>query len=192
MAQEDSTEYQDPRAIRTQEALYGAMLELLQQKNLEQISVRDIVALAGVGYNTFFRHYASKEALLESIAAEQISTLFQLSVPVLDSRNLHTAALALVNYVNENRWLWKTLLTGGAAGFVRAEFLRLAQSVADVRGKANRLMPPDLGTILIVSSVLELMTWWLRQRKPLSVEHVADILDSAIVNPIMEAGSKKR
>ncbi len=192
MAQDESTQYLDPRAVRTQEALQSAMLQLLREKALDQISVRDIVAEAGIGYNTFFRHHPSKESLLETIAAKQISTLFQLSVPVLDAKNLRAAALALLGYVSDNRLLWKTLLTGGAAAFVREEFLRHAQTVAEVRGKPNRLMPPDLGTLLIVSSVLELISWWLRQSKPLSVEHVADILDSAIVNPIMEAGRRRR
>ena len=192
MMQEDSPENLDPRAVRTQEALHRAMLQLLDEKSLDQITVRDIVFVAGIGYNTFFRHHPSKEALLETIAAKQISTLFQLSVPVLYSRDLNSAAIALLDYVNQNRSLWKTLLTGGAAGFVREEFLRQARAVAKVRGQHDRLMPPDLGTTLIVSSVLELISWWLQQKKPLPVEQVAEILASAIVKPIMEAGTRPR
>ena len=192
MMQEDSPENLDPRAVRTQEALHRAMLQLLDEKSLDQITVRDIVLVAGIGYNTFFRHHPSKEALLETIAARQISTLFQLSVPVLYSRDLSSAAIALLEYVNQNRSLWKTLLTGGAAGFVREEFLRQAKAVAKFRGQHNRLMPPDLGTTLIVSSVLELITWWLQQRKPLPVELVAEILTCAIVKPIMDAGARPR
>ena len=53
--------------IRTQEALHSAMLQLLEQKSYEQISVREIVATAGIGYNTFFRHHPSKDSLLEAI-----------------------------------------------------------------------------------------------------------------------------
>ncbi|RLT92795.1 TetR/AcrR family transcriptional regulator [Ketobacter sp.] len=192
MKQEDSPDYLDPRALRTQEALHSAMLKLLEEKSLEQITVRDIVAVAGIGYTTFFRHHASKEELLAAIAAKQISTLFQLSMPVLDARDLRSAAIALLTYVSDQRSLWKTLLTGGAAGFIRDEFLRQARAVADVRGQPDRLMPPDLGTVLIVSSALELITWWLRQSDPLPVEQVAEILDCAVAGPIIEAGKRSR
>ena len=190
--QEDSPDYVDPRAVRTQEALHSAMLQLLEEKSLDQISIRDIVAVAGIGYTTFFRHHPTKEALLEAIVTEQIGTLFQLSVPVMDAIDLRSGAVALLTYVNDNRDLWKTLLTGGAAGFIREEFLRQARAVADVRGKANRLMPPDLGTILIVSSVLELLAWWLRQDKPLAVDQVAEILTSTLVEPVVAAGKRRR
>lgn len=190
--QEDSPDNMDPRALRTREALHQAMLKLLDTKGLDQISVREIVAEAGIGYNTFFRHHPSKESLLEAIAADQISSLFQLSMPVLDAKDLRSASVTLLGYVDDNWMIWKTLLTGGAAGFIREEFLRQAQLVASVRGKQRRLMPPDLGTTLIVSGVLELLAWWLKQTDPLPIDHVAEIMDSAIVSPIIEAGKRKR
>lgn len=190
--QSNSPDSLDPRALRSREALHNAMLQLLEEKNLEQISVRDIVAVAGIGYTTFFRHYPSKEALLETVVAEQIGHLFQLSLPIMDAQDLHCAAVALLTYVSEHRAIWKTLLNGGAAGFIREEFLRQADAVANVRGKPNQLMPPDLGTLLIVSSVLELLSWWLRQNKPLAIDHVADILDGILVTPIIEAGKIQR
>lgn len=178
--------------IRTQEALHSAMLQLLEQKSYEQISVREIVATAGIGYNTFFRHHPSKDSLLEAIADKQISALFQLSLPVLDAKDLRSASNTLLSFVQENWSIWKTLLTGGAAGVVREEFLRQAQVVANVRGKPERLMPPDLGTTLIVSGVLELITWWLKQTNPLPIDHMAEIMDTTLVHPIIAAGSRKR
>ena len=52
--QEPFAENPDPRALRSRKALRNALIELLQEQPLEQISVRDIVARAGVGYATFF------------------------------------------------------------------------------------------------------------------------------------------
>lgn len=188
--QDDSAEYLDPRAVRTREALHAAMLQLLTEKSLEQISVRDIVAQAGIGYTTFFRHHPTKESLLEAIAAEQIGALFRLAIPVMDARDLRAGAIALFTFVDANRALWTTLLTGGAAGVIREEFLRQARAIAAERGESDRLMPPDLGTILIVSSVLELVTWWLRQAEPMPIAQVAEILDTTLVTPVIEAGKR--
>jgi AcrR family transcriptional regulator len=188
--QDESAEYLDPRAVRTREALHAAMLQLLTEKSLEQISVRDIVAQAGIGYTTFFRHHPTKESLLEAIAAEQIGALFRLAIPVMDARDLRAGAIALFTFVDANRALWTTLLTGGAAGVIRDEFLRQARAIAAERGESDRLMPPDLGTILIVSSVLELVTWWLRQAEPMPIAQVAEILDTTLVTPVIEAGKR--
>ena len=189
--QDDSQAYIDPRAVRTREALHSAMLQLLEEKSLEQISVRDIVAKAGIGYTTFFRHHPTKESLLEDIAAQQIQALFTLSVPVMDAKDVRAGAIALLTYVDTHRRLWEILLTGGAAGVIREEFLRQARAVADERGESDRLMPPDLGVVLIVSSVLELITWWLRQETPMPIARVAEIMDCTLISPVIAAGTRK-
>jgi AcrR family transcriptional regulator len=179
----------DPRAIRSRKALHRALLSLLNKKPIEQITIRDITAKAGVGYATFFRHHPTKESLLEELAAEQISALINLSVPVFDSSDLRSACLALFTYVSEHRTVWKTLLTGGADGVIRKEFLRLAKLVGTPRAPDDAWLPADFGVILIVSGTLELLTWWLNQAQPLPVEKIAEIHERIVVSPTIEAGN---
>lgn len=186
--QEEATTLDDPRAVRSREALRSAMLVLLELKPFAQITVKDIVAEAGVGYTTFFRHYRDREALLNDVAAEEISRLFNLSIPVMDAEDLHSASLALFNYVKEHRALWSTLLTGGAASTIREEFLRQAREVAALRGPTGGWMQPEVGVVLIVSGTLELLTWWLRQEEPPPLENMARILDKVLVSPVIAAG----
>src|ERR1700743_1796630 len=75
----------DARMLRTRKALRSALLALLERKQLDQISVRDIVAEARIGYATFFRHHASKEDLLNEIAADQVGRLMALAFPLLSA-----------------------------------------------------------------------------------------------------------
>ncbi len=189
LKQTSSPSTKDPRAVRSQQALHRAFLSLLESKSLEQISIRDIVAEAGIGYTTFFRHHASKEELLTSIAAEQIRCLFNLALPTMDSYDVPTGSIALFSYVNAHRPLWRTLLTGGAAGAVREEFLNLAREVAAALGHQNSWLAPEVGVILIVGGTLELLTWWLRQSDPISVEQIAAILDRVVVSPVIAANN---
>src|ERR1035438_1021857 len=91
----------DARAVRTREALRRALLRLLDLKVLEQITIRDICAVADVGYTTFFRHHATKESLLNDVAAEQIGRLVGLTLPVADTSDTRTASIALCTYVDE-------------------------------------------------------------------------------------------
>jgi AcrR family transcriptional regulator len=179
----------DPRAVRSREALHRAFLTLLEAKPLEQISIRDIVAEAGIGYTTFFRHHASKEELLDSIAAEQIRCLFKLALPAMDTYDIQSGSRALFAYVDSHRALWRTLLTGGAAATIREEFLNLAREVAASLGNPKSWLAPEAGVALIVGGTLELLTWWLRQSDPISIEHIAEILGRVVVSPVIAAGS---
>jgi AcrR family transcriptional regulator len=173
----------DARQLRTRKVLRSALLALLERKQLAQISVRDIVAEAGIGYATFFRHHASKEELLDEIAAEQIEHLMSLALPLLDARNTRASCLALCQYVGEHRALWSALLTGGAAGTLRAEFIRLAKGgVGKVR--SSGWLPVELGAVYGVGATIEILTWWLqRPASEYSAERVAEFVDRLVVAP---------
>jgi AcrR family transcriptional regulator len=182
----------DPRAVRSQQALTDAFLKLLEAKPLEQVSIRDIAATAGVGYTTFFRHHASKEELLDHVAAGQIRTLFDLALPVMDAYDVHSGSTALFTYVDAHRALWSTLLTGGAAGTIREEFRRLACEVAASQGQPNTWLPADAGAILIVGGTLDLLAWWLRQSDPLPIGRIVELHERVVVAPVIEASSTTR
>ena len=173
----------DARAVRTREALRQALLRLLDLKPMEQITIRDICEVANVGYTTFFRHHSTKESLLDDVAAEQMGRLVGLAMSVQDTADTRSASIALCTYVDEHRKIWSTLLTGGAAGVMRDEFLRLTREISATRMRPGTWPPNDIATILIVSSTIELLSWWLRAKKPLTIEQVAEIHERVIITP---------
>lgn len=173
----------DARAVRTREALRAALLKLLETKALEQITIRDIAAEAGIGYTTFFRHHPTKESLLDDLAASQLRRLITLAMPMLNSQDALAASETLFRYVDEERALWSTLLTGGAAGALRQEFLRACQEIANSWPSPNTWPPADVTIQLVASGTVELLAWWLRQSKPISVKELAEIYEHLIVMP---------
>jgi len=177
----------DPRTVRSRQALHAAMLTLLDEKPFAEVTIRGLVAEAGIGYTTFFRHHPSKESLLEEVAAEQIGAIIELAVSVLGTKNLRAASEAIFIHVNAHRMMWSTLLTGGAAGKIREEFLNRARDAAVPLAKSTKKVPMDCGIVLIVSGTIELIDWWLRSKKPLPIHRVAEILDLVVVSPIMQA-----
>jgi AcrR family transcriptional regulator len=179
----------DPRAKKSGAALRGALLDLLARRPFEQITVREIAAEAGVHYATFFRHHPTKESLLDDVAADQIDRLVALTLPVLDEAGGDASFLALTNYVDENRRLWTTLLTGGASAAMRAELLRISQEVAAERAPKDGWIPVELATICTVSLIVEILSWWLRQPlEALSVEQAARILHRLVLSSSSVAG----
>ena len=152
---------QDARQIRTARALSNALLRLLDNKPLEQVTIREIAAEAGIHYATFFRHYPTKEALLDHVAADQIAQLVAHSLPIFDDADGTAAFAALCDYVDSNRSLWTVLLTGGARSTMREEFLAVSRAVAENHVRANLDMPVDLSVIASVTIIVESLSWWL-------------------------------
>lgn len=185
-----SSSLSDPRAQKSGQALRAALLALLERKPLEQITIREIAAAAGVHYATFFRHHPTKEALLDDVAAEQIDRLVALTLPVLDAVDWQASFLALAEYVEQHRELWTILLTGGAAGAMRAELLQVSKEVARERVQGEGWVPMELAVICTVSLIVEIVSWWLRQPKEaLSVRQVAELLYRLVLSPAMRGAA---
>ncbi|CAN7406072.1 TetR/AcrR family transcriptional regulator [Phenylobacterium sp. LjRoot219] len=170
----------DARVVRNRAGLRQALLDLLEGAPLEQVTVRDIAAKAGVGYTTYFRHYPNKDALLRDLAASEVARLSDLTTPVYDAVDSRAACRAIFAYVDQHRVTWSALLTG-AAGFVRDEMLQRGRQ--DVATRANSWLPGDLGVVLGVTVIVELLTWWLRQETPPPIDFMADVLDRTGISP---------
>jgi len=176
----------DARIVRSRESLRRALLKLLKARSFDDITIRDIVAEAGIGYTTFFRHHPSKEALLEEVAADEIDRLVAVTLPVLQSEDTRAACNLLCGYVGKNRALWVALLAGGAAAALRAGFIEESRRVTKTWPQRKPWLPPELGALVGVSSTLEILTWWLRQKNPLPVSKIAEILDRLVITPTVK------
>lgn len=173
----------DARSARSRAALRTTLVSLLEEKPFEQVTIREITAKAKIGYATFFRHYPSKEALLNDLASDQIHELTSMTLPMLDSVGTRITSLALCVYVWEHRKIWTALLTGGAAGTLKLEFIRQMRQLAAEQGHFESWLPGDLRVAFSVAATLEILAWWLEQSEAIPVDQIADILDRLVVTP---------
>jgi AcrR family transcriptional regulator len=170
----------DARVLRTRGALRSALLALLEEKPFDRITVREIVARAGAGYATYFRHYPDKSSLLNDLAAAEIEALLSRTMPILNAKDSRAACLALCTYVDQRRALWSALLTGGAAGTMREQFRRQALRLVDDPRASDSWIPADLAAVFGVSAVVEILAWWLQHRDALSPGAVAEVIDRLV------------
>jgi AcrR family transcriptional regulator len=171
--------------VRSRNALTGALLELLEEKPFDQLTIREISARAGTGYATFFRHYPTKEALLSDVASEEIADLLQRAIPILYDSNSYESTLALCRHVAEHRNLWAALLTGGAAGILREEFIRQARELPREFAVVKSWLPADLGVVYGTGGTIDLLAWWLSQEDEYTPEQIAGILNRLIIAPLV-------
>jgi AcrR family transcriptional regulator len=177
----------DARIVRTRSALRDALLTLLEERAFDDVTVRDLSARAGIGYATFFRHYPSKAALLDDVAADEIRELLELSIPDVRATDSRAAAMAMCRHVDERRALWAVLLTGGAAGRMREEFIRQARANVPEVVHNNSWLPDDLKVIFGVAGAVEILSWWLYRGHEWTVEQAAEIVDRLVVAPMVRA-----
>ena len=62
-------------AIRSRRMIQRALVELLQEKELDKITVTDIVTRADINRGTFYAHYADISGVLDSIMENVCQTL---------------------------------------------------------------------------------------------------------------------
>ena len=174
----------DARVQRSLEALANAFLSLLEKHSNEEISIKDITEEAGVSYPTFFRRFSGKDDLLNYIASEEIKHLLNLGESTItNSRNLDSGQ-ALCDYVQSKRYLWKTLLNGGAAAVMREEFMRAAREIAETRPRVNPWLPIDLAVPFVTGGVFEILAWWMRMPEDYPKENVITLFNVLIIDSV--------
>jgi len=177
----------DARVVRTREALREAMTELAAEFPLEAITVRAIAARAGVGYATFFRHYSDKDALLAEVSEALTLAFLQQVRPLLLQSDRMAAARSLCTFVSEHLPIYKSLLAGGSGETVRAEMLR--QCMATVAHARTRPLDGPLDDLILfhlVTSILNLLVWWLRNLESVDIDTMAEIIERTVLTPVTQ------
>ncbi|MEF2654866.1 MAG: TetR/AcrR family transcriptional regulator [Eggerthellaceae bacterium] len=68
----------DRRVRKTEAAMRSALVTLMEEKPLAQVTVREVVDLADVNRSTFYRHYLDVPDMAEKIGAEIIAGMLEI------------------------------------------------------------------------------------------------------------------
>ena len=102
------------RSVRlTKRRLCDALVALLAEKPVREITVRELTAMAGVSRGTFYFHYCDIYDLLEKLENEQLQALHTVTDGVLaglDGAEPPPALEALFNFLCQNEALCSALL----------------------------------------------------------------------------------
>ncbi|MCE3201031.1 TetR/AcrR family transcriptional regulator [Paenibacillus sonchi] len=91
----------DPRVIRTRRLLQDAFAALLQEKDFESITVRDIAERATVNRTTFYAHFVDKFEMLEAKLMESFMTIINRRISgheVLNEETIQSIFLGVCDF----------------------------------------------------------------------------------------------
>jgi AcrR family transcriptional regulator len=144
------------RRLETRERLLAGARAVIARQGIDATSIADITSQADVGVGSFYNHFASKEALVETLVAQAIEThgavLDRLVADVSDPAERfaiclrHTIRMADHDPV----WAWFTVRAGL---YVRELELGLGvRLLRDLRHgiETGRFTPRDLRAVLVV------------------------------------------
>ena len=157
----------DRRIRRTCERLGSALVALIQERPIDDVTVQDVLDRASVGRSTFYVHYRDKDDLLLSQLEEFLERMSTaLSIGKEESRRVVPVA-ELFAHIGSQKKLYRALADSGRLN----DFFDLAQGYF-ARGIERRLMESELLSNLqqresgarasaLAGSMLSLLRWWL-------------------------------
>src|SRR3954453_15976745 len=111
----------DRRILKTQEALKKALIELMSEKNFDDITIQDISDKANVSRGTIYLHYVDKFDLLDKLIEEHINEMGEIC-ETTSEMDFKDANLPWFEYLENNYLFFSTMLTSKGAPSFRRQF----------------------------------------------------------------------
>ena len=157
----------DERTRRTCERLGSALVTLIQERPIDDVTVQDVLDRAAVGRSTFYLHYRDKNDLLLS-QLEKFLEMMSTALSLRKEESHRVVPVAeLFAHIGDQRKLYRVLADAGrlndfwdlAQGyFTRGIARRLTES-----GRLSKLPKRELAAraSALAGSLLSLLRWWL-------------------------------
>ncbi|WP_088809427.1 MULTISPECIES: TetR/AcrR family transcriptional regulator [Listeria] len=107
----------DRRIQKTKNAFYRAFLELLKTKNVQQITITELVQEADVNRSTFYKHYGEKEDLLHELTESVLNDLRTAyddpykQNKAFSTRNLQPHMIKIFDHVYRNQLFYSHVIS---------------------------------------------------------------------------------
>ncbi len=117
--------FTDLRILRTQEQFQNALLELLEAKELKEITVKEICDKANMSRNAFYQHYGYKEDLYDQMVAKATERIRESLTPIipdiskLEENTIPVYAKGIIDAITEVHDLIYVMLKSDDGLFMR-------------------------------------------------------------------------
>ena len=157
----------DERVRRTHERLGSALVALIQEKSIDDVTVQEVLDRASVGRSTFYLHFRDKDDLLLS-QLEKFLEMMSTTLSVRKEKSHRVVPVAeMFEHIGSQNKMYRALADCGRLN----DFFDLAQGYF-ARGIERRLVESERLPKLpqrelaarasaLAGSLLSLLRWWL-------------------------------
>jgi AcrR family transcriptional regulator len=176
----------DRRILQTRDRLGDALIALILEKPVDQVTVQEVLERAGVGRSTFYLHFRDKDDLLVSELEQALET-WSTSLSRKQEKSHRVAPVAEVfAHIAQAKKLYRALVDSGRID----AFFDLAQEYF-ARGIEQRLKTcMQTGNLAetqlrarshaLAGSLLSLLKWWLEHGTKESAQAMDDLFHNIV------------
>lgn len=171
------------RLRRTQKLLREALIDLIEERGFDALTVGELTTRAMVSRAAFYRNYQDKYDLVEQIFEEVMSTLQGAVANMEPGQHPPQVWVKFFEHIAEYERLYRALLgSKGSPWFVRkmraslANLVKEHERIPDVQPAADwpvltfsDTFVPDLASAMLVEAII----WWLEQGRPYTPTEIA-------------------
>lgn len=173
----------DGRRVKmTKRLLKQSLIELMHEKSLHDISIKDICAGADVNRSTFYRHYNTQFELYDDILEDITMDIAGIYASCAGEDYTAQGFLTeILKYIEVNRETFLVVLSGNSNVSMGETFNRFTNRFIDAEN-ASEL---SVYIIQFVAAGMTSFLWtWLNKEKRRSAEDVALIISSIMTHGI--------
>ncbi len=164
----------DRRIIKSQEAIKKALLELMIQKKIDQITIQEISDRANVSRRTVYLHYIDKFDLLDQLIEEHIYELRKLCESAADNTVYSDTVLLWFEYFESHYLFFSTMLANQGGPFFRSRFLEFVlqelkkvESITEGSSQVSSDVNDEDVTIQFFgAAIVGVVEWWFNNENP--------------------------
>jgi AcrR family transcriptional regulator len=169
----------DRRILRTRDTLGDALVNLMHEKNFNEITVQDVLDRAGVGRTTFYTHFRDKNDLFMS----DVEDFLELCSSALEQQNASPERLLPVKgffaHVREARKFHAALVKSGKVNDVwalgRGIFARSIERRLELAGVEIAPQLRSAQAYALAGSFFSLLDWWIDKGMKADPEEMDDL-----------------
>lgn len=184
----------DRRVKYTKMVLKNSLIEILNEKPIEKITVKEICDHADINRGTFYSHYSDQFDLYNNVIDELLNGIFERMSILTDEgvtrEDIHESITSVYDYISENFKLVKVLLDG------RIEY-NIEKRIRDVVKKIylDKINDVDLELVntaysFVASGILGLVKYWINSGMKKSSSEMADYSRMLTLGGLKELFSK--
>jgi AcrR family transcriptional regulator len=190
--------FPDERYYINDEAIIDAFFLVLKEKELEKITVSDIIKKAGIVRSTFYNHYENIPVLITAIEDRTIEDIFSL-METFSPKNDHDICkaffLTICDYTKKNPFLANLLRSPRGDAFFEKVIHMFHRYIMEVTQKTpqNQHTREEFSYLIAcaIGSTIGVLHKWIHENFRVSMEVIADIMTQAFMSGILPFISKE-
>ncbi len=182
----------DERYSTAEDAIFDAFFLLLKEKDLEKITVSDVIKKAGIVRSTFYNHYENIPALMNSAEDKTIKDIFTLMEsfhPKNDKDMCRSYFLAICNYTRKNPFLANLLQTPRGDAFFEKAITMFHRYVTEVTYTSTGEVAVQVEFSYFIAgaigSTIGVLHKWTAEDFQTPAEKIADILSQIFLTGVL-------